>query len=98
MATGMPSESWPVVIILVWGAWVNYCLCGYTGLAEDMAQEAFLRAWSICPHSAQNSLRNWLYRIAVNATLDVLRSRSEETLEDEAVQMTQTRPRVRKRP
>ena len=67
---------------------VVYRLCGDTGLAEDMAQEAFLRGWINLPSfRPQSSLRNWLYRIAVNATLDVLRRRPEETLEDEAVQM-----------
>jgi len=67
---------------------VVYRLCGETGLAEDMAQEAFLRAWINLPaFHPQSSLRNWLYRIAVNAALDVLRRKPEETLEDEAVQM-----------
>jgi RNA polymerase sigma-70 factor, ECF subfamily len=67
---------------------VVYRLCGDTGLAEDMAQEAFLRAWINLPSfHPQSSLRNWLYRIAVNAALDVLRRRPEETLEDEEVLM-----------
>jgi RNA polymerase sigma-70 factor (ECF subfamily) len=67
---------------------VVYRLCGDTRLAEDMTQEAFLRAWLNLPsYRPQASLRNWLYRIAVNAALDVLRRRSEETLEDEAVEM-----------
>ena len=67
---------------------VVYRLCGDTGLAEDMTQEAFLRAWLNLPSfRPQSSLRNWLYRIAVNAALDVLRRRKEETLEDEEVQM-----------
>jgi RNA polymerase sigma-70 factor (ECF subfamily) len=67
---------------------VVYRLCGEAGLAEDMAQETFLRAWINLPSfRPQSSLRNWLYRIAVNATLDVLRRRPEETLEDEAIQM-----------
>ena len=53
-----------------------------------MAQETFLRAWINLPSfRPQSSLRNWLYRIAVNAALDVLRRKPEETLEDEAVQM-----------
>ena len=67
---------------------VVYRLCGDTGLAEDMAQETFLRAWLNLPSfRPQSSLRNWLYRIAVNATLDVLRRRTDEPLEDEADQM-----------
>jgi len=67
---------------------VVYHLCGDACLAEDMAQEAFLRAWINLPSfHTQSSLRNWLYRIAINAALDVLRRRPEETLEDEAAQM-----------
>ena len=67
---------------------VVYRLCGDSRLAEDMTQEAFLRGWIHLPSfHPQTSLRNWLYRIAVNATLDVLRRKSEETLETEAAQM-----------
>jgi RNA polymerase sigma-70 factor, ECF subfamily len=67
---------------------VVYRLCGDTGLAEDMAQETFLRAWiNLSSFHPESSLRNWLYRIAVNATLDVLRRKTEETLEEEAVLM-----------
>jgi RNA polymerase sigma-70 factor (ECF subfamily) len=67
---------------------VVYRLCGDTGLAEDMAQETFLKAWiNLSSFHPQSSLRNWLYRIAVNAALDVLRRRPVETLEEEAVLM-----------
>jgi RNA polymerase sigma-70 factor (ECF subfamily) len=53
---------------------VVYRMCGDHQLAEDAAQETFIQAWlhlsSYRPHS---SLRNWLYRIAVNAATDMLR-------------------------
>jgi RNA polymerase sigma-70 factor (ECF subfamily) len=73
---------------------VVYRMCGDTGLAEDAAQEAFIRAWVNLPsYRPQACLRNWLYRIAVNAALDVLRRKPEETLEDEeALMVTDQEP------
>jgi RNA polymerase sigma-70 factor (ECF subfamily) len=63
---------------------VVYRMCGDTGLAEDAAQETFLRAWLHLPsYQPRTGLRNWLYRIAINAALDVLRHKPEERLEDE---------------
>ena len=63
---------------------VVYRMCGDTGLAEDATQEAFLRAWVTLPSFQPKSpLRNWLYRIALNAALDVLRHKPEESIEDE---------------
>jgi RNA polymerase sigma-70 factor (ECF subfamily) len=53
---------------------VVYRMCGDTQLAEDAAQDAFIQAWLHLPtFRPDSSLRNWLYRIAVNAALDVLR-------------------------
>lgn len=53
---------------------IIYRLCGDNYLAEDTAQEAFLRAWQhLNSFRPGTSFRNWLYRIAVNAALDVLR-------------------------
>jgi RNA polymerase sigma-70 factor (ECF subfamily) len=67
---------------------VVYRMCGNPGLAEDAAQEAFLRAWvNLASYKPKGSLRNWLYRIAINAALDVLRRTPEETLEDEQARM-----------
>ena len=67
---------------------VVYRMCGDTGLAEDAAQEAFMRAWVNLPsYQPQARLRNWLYRIAVNVALDVLRRKPEETLEDEQARL-----------
>jgi RNA polymerase sigma-70 factor (ECF subfamily) len=66
---------------------VVYRMCGDRGLAEDAAQEAFLRAWVNLPSfHPESPLRNWLYRIAVNAALDVLRRKTEEPVEEEKMQ------------
>ena len=53
---------------------VVYRMCGDVELAEDAAQDAFIQAWLHLPSFQRGtSLRNWIYRIAVNAALDVLR-------------------------
>jgi len=57
---------------------VIYRMCGDSELAQDAAQEAFLRAWTHLPtYRPGTNLRSWLYRIAVNAALDVLRRESK---------------------
>ncbi len=61
---------------------VVYRLCGDAGLAEDAAQEAFLQAWlHLSTFRPGSSLRNWLYRIAVNEAIDTLR-RERRTPQD----------------
>ena len=68
---------------------VVYRMCGDAGLAEDAAQEAFIRAWVKLPsYQPEGKLCNWLYRIAINAALDTLRSKPEERLEEKEAQMT----------
>jgi RNA polymerase sigma-70 factor (ECF subfamily) len=53
---------------------VIYRMCGDVELAQDAAQDAFIQAWLHLPSFRPGtSLRNWLYRIAINAALDVLR-------------------------
>jgi RNA polymerase sigma-70 factor (ECF subfamily) len=53
---------------------VIYRMYGNAQLAEDAAQETFLQAWlHLSSYRPQASLRNWLYRIAVNAATDMLR-------------------------
>ena len=62
---------------------VVYHLSGNAQVAEDAAQEAFLRAWLHLPeYRHQSSLRSWLYRIAVNAALDMLRREAKLSNED----------------
>lgn len=53
---------------------VIYRMCGDIQIAEDAAQEAFVQAWlHIASYRPGTSLRNWLYRIAVNAATDIVR-------------------------
>ncbi len=69
------SHHWQGVINVV------YRMCGDAGLAEDAAQEAFVRAWlHLASYRPRSPLRNWLYRIALNAAHDELR-REHETID-----------------
>jgi RNA polymerase sigma-70 factor (ECF subfamily) len=74
---------------------VVYRLCGDVHLAEDAAQEAFVRAWQHLPsYQPRSPFRNWVYRIAVNAALDVLRTvrQEREPLEADAAVSEDDRP------
>ena len=58
---------------------VVYRMCGDPDLAEEAAQEAFLRAWqSLGRYNSRFPFRNWVYRIAINAALDTLRRRPQQ--------------------
>jgi RNA polymerase sigma-70 factor (ECF subfamily) len=51
-----------------------YRMYGDARLAEDAAQEAFVRTWqNIEKYNPQYAFRSWLYRIGVNAATDSLR-------------------------
>ena len=58
-----------------------YRMCGDAETAQDMAQETFVRAWNHLPnYKPRSAFISWLYRIATNATLDMLR-RERETVD-----------------
>jgi RNA polymerase sigma-70 factor (ECF subfamily) len=49
-------------------------MCGDIHLAEDAAQDAFIKAWRhLDGYQPNTNLCNWLYRIAINSALDILR-------------------------
>jgi RNA polymerase sigma-70 factor (ECF subfamily) len=53
-----------------------YRLLGSLQEAEDLVQDTFLRAWRAREqYAGRTSFRNWLYRIATNACLNVLARR-----------------------
>jgi RNA polymerase sigma-70 factor, ECF subfamily len=69
---------------------VVYRMCGDTQIAEDAAQETFIQAWlHLSSFRPQTSLRNWLYRIAVNAATDILR-KEKRILPDDIEEMPLT--------
>jgi RNA polymerase sigma-70 factor (ECF subfamily) len=73
---------------------VAYRMCGDMLIAEDAAQETFIRAWqNLSSYRPQTSLRNWLYRIAVNAATDMLRKEKRILPNDiDELQLTDERP------
>jgi RNA polymerase sigma-70 factor (ECF subfamily) len=52
--------------------------------AEDLTQEAFVRAWQALPgFRHESAVSTWLHRLAVNTALMELRSRRSRPLEEE---------------
>lgn len=55
---------------------VVYRMCGDAQVAEDAAQDAFIRAWEALPrYRHKGTFKAWLYRIALNCARDTLRRR-----------------------
>lgn len=64
---------------------VVYRMCGDMPLAEEAAQEAFLRAWqNLHRYQSRFAFRSWIYRIALNAATDMLR-RERDTVDIDAL-------------
>lgn len=69
---------------------VVYRMCGDLALAEDAAQEAFIRAWQRLPkYQHRDVFSAWLYRIAINQALDVLR-REQDTVDVTGIDLAAT--------
>ena len=55
---------------------IAYRICGDTALAEDIAQDAFVRVWTkLAEYRPDGNFRAWLTRIAANMTIDAMRRR-----------------------
>ena len=55
---------------------VLWRLCGHEARAEDLVQDAFVRAWQALPgFRFESAFSTWLHRLAVNTALMELRAR-----------------------
>jgi len=55
---------------------VAYRVCGNAALAQDIAQETFIRVWTkLSMFRPDGNFRGWLCRIASNLTIDALRKK-----------------------
>ena len=60
-------------------------MTGHQQDAEDVVQETFLRAYRQLTHfDARSSFGTWLYRIAANCSLDLIRARKRRSEQQEA--------------
>ena len=75
---------------------LTYRMTGNEQDAEDVVQETFLRAYNhLGKFDGRSSFGSWLYRIAANSSLDLLRSRkrsAESDLEDPVCTPRSTTP------
>jgi RNA polymerase sigma-70 factor (ECF subfamily) len=59
----------------------SYRMLGSSFEADDAVQETMLRAWrALDSFEGRSAVRSWLYRIATNVCLDLLRSRKRRAL------------------
>lgn len=69
-------------------------ILGDNGLAEDMAQEAFIRLWKQAPKwQAKAQIKTWLHRVTHNLCVDYLRKQKRYS-DDEIPDVEDPRPGV----
>ncbi len=70
---------------------VAYSVVRDNALAEDVAQDAILKAWKALPtFRGDSSLRSWLLRITHNTAISTLRKRREEIRDPDLLPEQQT--------
>lgn len=73
---------------------IVYRICGDPELAQDVAQDTFIRAWQkLRQYDTQRPFQNWLYRIATNIAIDRLRqAKPTENIEGLSLQSKDSNP------
>jgi len=73
---------------------LGYRMTGNEQDAEDVVQEAFLRAFKqLNRYESRSSFSTWLYRIAANYSLDLIRARRKsDSVEDVTLEETSAGP------
>lgn len=73
-------------------------MCGNPSDAQEAAQEAFFSAWQSLPFfRGESSFATWLYRLASNASVDILRREKRQkssSLDDENLNLNLPDPRL----
>lgn len=75
-------DAYAELVKRYWGRifrWLQSMGCG-AHLAEDLAQEVFLKAWMAMPTFTDSFFRAWLFRIARNAMIDRRRDAAGEPM------------------
>ncbi|MFZ5643478.1 MAG: RNA polymerase sigma factor SigX [Bacillota bacterium] len=60
-------------------------ILGDSGLAEDVAQEAFIKLYQSPPEN-KNAIGGWLFRVAKNLAYNIIRSEKSRSLREQKVQ------------
>jgi RNA polymerase sigma factor (sigma-70 family) len=70
-----------------------YHLCWDNDIADDLAQEAFIRAYQkLADYNSRYAFSTWLYRIATNLTYDHLRKKQSLPLDEDTLPALESSP------
>jgi RNA polymerase sigma-70 factor (ECF subfamily) len=93
-ATEGDLEAFNLVVERYQHAVISLCtgILRDASLAEDVAQDTFVRAWKSLPGFKGDSARSWLLRIATNRCFDLLRQRQRHATDSLDAQVIEFEP------
>src|SRR5699024_5046761 len=86
------QDAYEEIVLLFQDRIYQHCfrLVGNVHEAEDLAQEAFIRAYvNIHSFDTKRKFSTWIYRIATNVSIDRLRKRKPDYYLDETIRGTE---------